>query len=257
LGIKKITANRAMQRYFIEVAYKGTSYAGFQIQQNANTIQAEVEKALHIYYRHTFTLTGSSRTDAGVHALQNFFHFDTEVEITPENAIKAIYHLNSILPADIVVKAIYAVKKTAHCRFDALSRSYQYDIYQQKNPFIQDTAFYYPYKLNELSMQQAAAALVEYTNFQSFAKKNTQVFTYECAIIHSQWDFSPAIITYNVTGNRFLRGMVRGLVGTMLQVGREKITVQDFRNILESREPSKTDFSTPARGLSLHSVKYS
>ncbi len=246
-----------MPRYFIEVSYKGTAYAGFQIQQNANTIQAEVEKALHTYYREKIELTGSSRTDAGVHALQNFFHFNTaQCIIASENAEKAMYHLNAILPCDIVVNAMYEVKEKAHCRFDALSRSYQYNLYQQKNPFLQDTAFYYPYKLNELLMHQAASMLMEYTNFQSFSKKNTQVFTYECTITQSQWFFLPSLICYSVTGNRFLRGMVRGLVGTMLLVGREKITLQDFRKLIENREPSATDFSTPAKGLSLQKVLY-
>jgi tRNA pseudouridine38-40 synthase len=245
-----------MQRYFIEVSYKGTAYAGFQIQQNANTIQAEVEKALHIYYREKIELTGSSRTDAGVHALQNFFHFDIALDIDEAQAKKDIYHLNAIIPVDIVIKSIVQVKQTAHCRFDALSRSYQYDLYQQKDPFLQDTAFYYPYLLNESLMQEAATMLLSHNNFQSFSKKNTQVFTYECVLSKSQWHFSPNLITYNVTGNRFLRGMVRGLVGTMLLVGREKYTLLDFENIIKSREASKTDFSTPAKGLMLQEVKY-
>jgi tRNA pseudouridine38-40 synthase len=245
-----------MQRYFIEVSYKGTAYAGFQIQQNANTIQAEVEKALHIYYKQIFELTGSSRTDAGVHALQNFFHFDTSLEIDELQSKKDIYHLNAIIPADIVVKSIVKVKETAHCRFDAVTRSYQYDLYQQKDPFLQDTAFYYPYLLNEALMHQAATMLLGYRNFQSFSKKNTQVFTYECMLSKSQWNFSPNLITYNVTGNRFLRGMVRGLVGTMLLVGREKYSLEEFESIIKSRESSKTDFSTPAKGLILQEVKY-
>jgi tRNA pseudouridine38-40 synthase len=245
-----------MARYFIEVSYKGTLYAGFQIQQNANTIQEEVEKALHIYYRHKFELTGSSRTDAGVHALQNFFHFDTDLDLNLLNVEKAIYHLNAIVPSDIVIKSIFKVKDTAHSRFDALSRTYQYDLYQQKNPFIHDTAYYYPYALDASAMQQAAAIIMDYTNFQSFAKKNTQVFTYECSIIKSQWRFSSEIINYNITGNRFLRGMVRGLVGTMLLVGKGKYSIQDFINIIESKEPSKTDFSTPAKGLTLQKVAY-
>ncbi len=245
-----------MPRYFIEVSYKGAAYAGFQIQQNANTVQAEVEKALQIYFRHLCSLTGSSRTDAGVHALQNFFHFDIEIEITQSGLEKAIYHLNAILPADIVVKKMYAVNETAHCRFDAVFRSYQYDLYQQKNPFLQHTAYYYPYLLNETLMQQAATIITEYTNFESFAKKNTQVFTYNCIITHSKWVFTNSVISYNVTGNRFLRGMVRGLVGTMLQVGRNKLSLHDFRTIIERKESSKTDFSVPAKGLILQKVDY-
>jgi tRNA pseudouridine38-40 synthase len=245
-----------MARYFIEVAYKGTAYAGFQIQQNANTIQAEVEKALHIYYRHSFELTGSSRTDAGVHAQQNYFHFDTDIVIDNKTAEKALYHLNAILPQDIVIKSLQHVEDDAHCRFDAISRSYEYSIYQSKNPFIEDTAFYFPYALNIDKLNKSAALLIEYSNFQSFSKKNTQVFTYECTLTKSQWTLQNDILLYEVTGNRFLRGMVRGLVGTMLQVGRGKFTIEKFRSIIESKNASDTDFSTPAKGLILKEVKF-
>src|SRR5215468_6016544 len=133
-----------MQRYFLELAYKGTSYSGFQVQHNANTIQAEIENALKILFKETFNLTGSSRTDAGVHALQNFFHLDTTVELTEKN----LYNLNAILPQDIAVKAFYKVDSKAHCRFDAVSREYKYFLYNKKNPFLQDTAYYYPYKVD-------------------------------------------------------------------------------------------------------------
>ncbi len=240
-----------MARYFIEVAYKGTEYAGFQIQQNANTIQAEIQKALHIYIRQVFVLTGSSRTDAGVHANQNYFHFDTDIQIDSD---KTVYHLNAILPISIVVKKIFVVKNDAHCRFDAISRSYIYTIYQNKNPFLTETAFYYPYPLNKSLLDQSANAILGSHNFQAFSKKNTQVHTYQCTILSSEWHFEDNRIIYEVTGNRFLRGMVRGLVGTMLLVGKEKYSLQMFMDILESQTPSKTDFSTPAKGLMLQSV---
>ncbi len=178
-----------MERYFIEVAYKGTAYAGFQIQDNANTIQAEVEKALHIYFRLAITLTGSSRTDAGVHAFQNFFHFDADIQIEANKVAKSIYHLNAILPLDIVIKDIRKVAHTAHCRFDATSRSYTYSIYNHKNPFLFDNAYYYPYPLNIEALQQAASLLLTHTEYQSFAKKNMQVFTYNCHITESNWFF--------------------------------------------------------------------
>ena len=132
-----------MPRYFIEVSYKGTSYSGFQKQQNANSIQEELQKALQIYYKQQFELTGSSRTDAGVHALQNFFHFDTTAVIKDD-----AYNLNAILPSDIVVQRIFPVEDEAHCRFDALSREYLYYIYQHKNPFLQGRACYLPYKVD-------------------------------------------------------------------------------------------------------------
>ena len=241
-----------MPRYFIEVAYKGTAYAGFQVQQNANTIQAEIEKALQIFHRKTFELTGSSRTDAGVHAKQNYFHVDNDIADTQ----KSLYHVNAILPRDIVVKNITKVADDAHCRFDATARSYEYCITTEKNPFLLEQAYHYPFALDIAAMNECAAMLLTYTNFESFAKKNTQVFTHECTISKSKWTAENYILKYNVTGNRFLRGMVRGLVGTMLLVGRGKYSVADFRQIIESHNASKTDFSAPAHGLTLLQVAY-
>ena len=133
-----------MPRFFIEVFYKGTNYSGFQVQENANSIQSEVEKSLSVFFKESFSLTGSSRTDAGVHALSNYFHFDSSLlsSYTPQRLNRAIYNLNAILPADIVIKRIYPVKDDAHCRFDAVSREYKYFIYQQKDPFQSDRAYY-------------------------------------------------------------------------------------------------------------------
>ena len=205
-----------MPRFFIEVAYKGTNYAGFQKQDNANTIQAEVEKALKIYFREDFDLTGSSRTDAGVHARQNYFHFDTQQVPILEDYSKISYHLNAILPADIVVHSLLPVKEDAHCRFDALSRTYQYTIYQKKDPFMQDTAYHYPYKLDFGILSLCASELFNHTDFEAFSKRNTQVYTYMCTILFSEWSFNNNCIQYNVSANRFLRGMVKGMVGTML-----------------------------------------
>jgi tRNA pseudouridine38-40 synthase len=245
-----------MPRYFLEVAYKGTTYAGFQIQENANTIQAEVEKGLLVYFRVPLILTGSSRTDAGVHAFQNFFHFDAKFQIEATAVTKAIYHLNAILPLDIVIKGIIEVKDAAHCRFDALTRSYVYSIYNHKNPFMFDNAYYYPYHLDLTALQDAALLLLSHTEYRSFAKKNTQVFTYKCNILESNWVLKDDVLIYNVTGNRFLRGMVRGLVSTMLLVGKGKYSIADFKCILESDNSAKTDFSAPAKGLTLLNVKF-
>jgi tRNA pseudouridine38-40 synthase len=245
-----------MARYFIEVAYKGTAYSGFQIQQNANTIQAEVEKALHIYYRQVFELTGSSRTDAGVHAQQNYFHFDTALIIDIHAAEKAIYHLNAILPIDIVVKSLKQVAENAHCRFNALSRSYEYSISQIKNPFAIDNAYHFPYSLDITALNTAASLLLTYSNFQSFSKKNTQVVTYDCTLSKSIWIQQNDLLQYQVTGNRFLRGMVRGLVGTMLHVGRGKYSLEKFKSIIENKNNVDVDFSAPAKGLVLKEVAF-
>ena len=235
-----------MPRYFIEVSYKGTAYSGFQTQKNANSVQAEIEKALKVFYKNEFELTGSSRTDAGVHALQNYFHFDAKQPITD-----AAYQLNAILPADIVVKNITEVKTAAHCRFDAVAREYRYYIYNGKDPFIADRAYYYPYTLDLAKLNEAATVLMQYSDFTSFSKRNTQVKSFICAITASEWMLENDRLVYLVKANRFLRGMVKGLVGTMLQVGRGKLTVQQFKAVIESKDSSKADFSVPSHGLFL------
>lgn len=245
-----------MGRYFLEVAYKGTNYAGFQKQHNANTIQAELEKALCIYYRSDFELTGSSRTDAGVHARQNFFHFDTGLFNSDTDFKKDAYHLNAILPLDILVKSIFKVEDGAHCRFDALFRRYEYRIYQQKDPFQQDMAYHYPYKLNRNILEETAAELLNHTDFESFAKRNSQVFTHNCTIISSEWRFNDDHILYRVKANRFLRGMVKGLVGTMLRAATKGHSIEDFRQVILAKDASKAEFAVPSHGLTLIEVGF-
>ncbi|MEI7470721.1 MAG: tRNA pseudouridine(38-40) synthase TruA [Chitinophagaceae bacterium] len=242
-----------MPRYFIQVSYKGTQFSGFQKQDNANSIQAEVEKALAIYFRQAFELTCSSRTDAGVHALDNYFHFDSSEAINLRKTSKG-HGLNSILPAAICIKDIYEVADNAHCRFDPLSRTYQYYIYQHKNPFLQDRAYFYPYTLDIEKLAAAAKALLNHTDFTSFSKRNTQVKTFDCTLFESEWFKEGDCLVYKVRGNRFLRGMVRGLVGTMLQVGRGKTDMEAFNSIIEARDCSKADFSVPPQGLFLMKV---
>lgn len=245
-----------MQRYFIEVAYNGKRYAGFQKQANANTIQAEVEKVLSVFFKSTFNLTGSSRTDAGVHALQNFFHFDTHIEIDGGASSKVVYHLNAMLPEDIVIKDIKLVDGSAHCRFDALSRRYAYRIYKSKNPFLAEQAWYFPYKLDLEAMSLASKVITLHTDFEAFSKRSTQVHTFLCEIQESVWTNKDELLTYHVTANRFLRGMVRGLVGTMLQVGRGKMTLKEFEDVIISKNSSHVNFAVPAHGLTLMEVKY-
>ena len=245
-----------MARYFIEVSYRGTNYAGFQIQQNANSIQAELEKALGVFFKADFQLTGSSRTDAGVHAIQNYFHFDSDILPQDELLERIVYNINAILPEDIVVKTIKEVNHDAHCRFDAVGRIYRYYVYQTKNPFVADRAFYYPFKLDIVLLQQAAAVLLEYQDFTSFSKKNTQVKTFICKLSQSYWEESDNMLIYTVDGNRFLRGMVRGLVGTMLKVGTRKMSLDEFRQVILSKDCSNADFSVPPQGLFLEQVLY-
>jgi tRNA pseudouridine38-40 synthase len=253
-------------RYFIETSYKGTAYSGFQVQQNANTIQAEIEKALSVFFKQKFTLTGSSRTYAGVHALQNYFNFDTvdslpglqrSLEGTDAKQLKeSVYHLNAILPRDIVIKRIFPVGNEAHCRFDALWREYKYFIYHHKDPFLEDRAFYFPYKIDKEALAGCATAIKNHADFTSFSKRNTQVKSFLCDIQKSEWRDEGDTLVYTVRSNRFLRGMVKGLVGTMLRAATGKISVREFQEIISSRDCTKADFSVPSHGLFLVEVKF-
>lgn len=241
-----------MNRYFIEVSYNGSSYAGFQVQENAHTVQAELEKVMGIIFRSDIKLTGSSRTDAGVHALQNYFHFDTELEIRQGS----VYNLNALLPGDLAVKNILPVAPGAHSRFDAVSREYRYHLYAHKDPFLLGRAYYFPYQLDMTVMRDAASLLMEYHDFTSFSKRNTQVRTFNCTLLDSRWEVSTGGCTYFVKGNRFLRGMVRALTGTMLRLGRGKGDLRGFRSIIEARDCTQADFSVPPHGLYLERVNY-
>lgn len=249
-----------MPRYFLEVSYKGTNYRGFQVQKNANSIQAEVEKAFHILQRETITLTGSSRTDAGVHALQNFFHFDIGDPLPPGTGMPGksqfVYKINAILPGDIVIKRLIPVAESANCRFDTIFREYKYYIYGSKNAFLNDRAFYFPYKLDVGLLKEAAGIAKEYSDFTSFSKRNTQVKTFVCRIIESEWYHEDGCLVYHVIADRFLRGMVRALVATMLKVGRLKLTIADFKSIIEAKDCTQASFAVPGHGLFLVKVAY-
>ena len=241
-----------MSRYFIEVCYDGAGYGGFQIQANHNTIQGELQKALQTLYRASIDLSGASRTDAGVHAYQNYFHFDTELPVLE----KHIYNLNAILPNSIVVKSIHAVPLEAHARFDAIHRSYIYKIHTQKDPFLEGRSWFYPFPIDLELMQQAANTLLTQTQFESFSKKNTQVNTFDCTISKALWVQNGNEISFHIDSNRFLRGMIRGLVGTMLMVGRGQIDLVEWQSIIDARDEQRVDFSTPAHGLYLSAIQY-
>ena len=249
-----------MPRYFIDVSYLGTNYSGFQSQHNANTIQREIERALFVLSKEKIVLTGSSRTDTGVHALQNFFHFDCTERVEEWKGMTSLaqlaYKLNALTPVDIAVKKVIAVSDDAHCRFDAINRKYKYYIYRRKDPFLFDRAYYFPYRLDEEKMQQAAKLLLSYTDFSSFSKRNTQVKSFNCKISESQWFWEDDCLVYQVTANRFLRGMVRGLVATLLLTGRNRISVNDFKYIIESRDSTRANFAVPGKGLYLVAVTY-
>jgi tRNA pseudouridine38-40 synthase len=241
-----------MPRYFLEVSYKGTAYSGFQVQANAGSIQAEIEKAFSVFYRREVIMTGASRTDTGVHARQNYFHFDFEETMAPET----LYRLNAILPADICIRGINEMPEAYHCRFDAESREYRYYIYSKKDPFQADRAYFYPYPLDWTLLEEVAVRLMEFTDFTSFSKRNTQVNHFRCNILESQWVKEGGQSYYRIRANRFLRGMVRGLTGTMLLVGRGQITLTQFEEILAGKDPARVNFNVPAKGLFLERIRY-
>lgn len=248
-----------MPRYFLEVAYKGTNYSGFQIQKNANSIQSEIERALQVFFKYPVGLTGASRTDAGVHAVQNYFHFDLHEPGTVLPAGKAAdvaYRLNAILPWDITISNLLAVQDTAHCRYDAVEREYKYYIYSKKNPFLKDNAYFFPYRLQPELLKAGAGIIAGQYNFTSFCKRSTQVKNYICRINTSHWVKDGDRLVYTVSADRFLRGMVRGLVATMLRMGRGIINEEDLKNIFAANDCRKADFSVPAHGLFLNRIRY-
>jgi tRNA pseudouridine38-40 synthase len=238
-----------MARYFIEVAYKGTAYSGFQVQENATTIQSELEKALFTLHRQPIHLTGSSRTDAGVHALQNYFHFDYKA-VHPQ----AVYKLNAILSPDIAVRNIHLMSEQAHARFDAVSRRYIYKLHRRKNPFLQNLSLFYPYKLDLELLQEGAGYIKSQQNFFAFSKTNTQVKNFNCQISRCEWQVEGEELHFLIEGNRFLRGMVRLITATLLKLGRGVLSQNDLESLFT--EQKKAGYSVPAHGLYLEAVCY-
>ena len=241
-----------MQRYFIEVRYGGAGLSGFQVQENASTVQGLLERAIEIYIRKRVVLTGSSRTDGGVHARQNFFHFDWEEKIQGDWG----YHLNALLPEGIAVRGIYAMPEGAHCRFDAIGREYVYTIYHRKDPFQEGWGWQYPYPLEVERLMAAAARVKGLHDFRAFCKRGAQVKTYLCDIEQSVWEMGDECWRYRVRGNRFLRGMVRALVGGMVRVGRGQLTEEVWGKMIDEGVGNGVQWLAPAEGLVLERVLY-
>ena len=240
-------------RYFIELSYKGTHYHGWQIQPNANSIQEELQKALGKILQEEISVVGAGRTDAGVHASQMFAHFDSEEKLSEDMS----YKLNSILPNDIVVHSLFEVSSEKHARFDAIERSYEYKIWLGRNPFLLDTTWQlYQQELDFQKMNEAAKLLLEYTDFECFSKVKTDVRTFNCSVTHAEWKLEGQSLTFYITANRFLRNMVRAIVGTLIEVGQGTKTIEDFRKVIESKKRSEAGLSVPAQGLFLTSVRY-
>lgn len=240
-------------RYFIQLAYNGTHYHGWQYQPNASSVQETLNKAFSVILKSDINLMGAGRTDTGVHAKEMYAHFDFD------NAFdipSLIHKLNSYLPKDIVIYAIIPVDTEAHCRFDATKRTYEYYINTVKNPFLQELSWHFNHQLDVDLMNEAAQLLLKHTDFQCFSKVNTDVNTFDCTIFEAYWKKEKDCLIFTISANRFLRNMVRAIVGTLVNIGLHKITLDDFSAIIESKNREKAGFSVPAHGLYLTKIEY-
>ena len=240
-------------RYFIEFAYNGKNYHGWQYQPHSISVQETLNKALSTLLRKEIDATGAGRTDTGVHAKQMYAHFDTEDALDGDNLTQK---LNSFLPKDIVIYRLIPLHDDAHARFDAASRTYEYHIHTYKDAFINEGSWYHFHPLDVDAMSEAAKVLFEYKDFKCFSKTHTDVRTYNCDIKEAFWKQEGSHLVFTITADRFLRNMVRAIVGTLVNVGLGKITVNDFRNVIESRDRNQAGFSVPAHGLYLTKVIY-
>lgn len=240
-------------RYFLELSYNGKAYHGWQNQPNAISVQEVIEKALTLLLNTKIAIFGAGRTDAGVHAKQMYAHFDSEENINIE---ELAYKLNSFLPKDIAIHDIFEVQKDTHARFDALSRTYHYNISTSKNVFDYDFSYQIQKRLDVDAMNEACNILFKYKDFQCFSKSNTDVKTYNCDIKEAFWRVNNDKLTFIITADRFLRNMVRAIVGTMVNIGLGKLNPNELHNIIKSKNRGNAGFSVPANGLYLVDIKY-
>ena len=242
-------------RFFITFSYNGTRYCGWQRQPNGIAVQEELEKALSTILRTPIELTGAGRTDAGVHALNMVAHFDIADDTTVDSQ-RLINNLNSLLPYDIAAKNVERVTDEAHARFDALSRKYEYHIITHKNPFLKEQACRIHFPLNIELMNEAAKVLFEYEDFPSFSKLHTDVKTNNGTIMEAYWERRGEELVFTIKANRFLRNMVRAIVGTLIDVGRERLTLEGFRQVIEAKNRCSAGHSVPACGLYFIKAEY-
>ncbi|MCW3102096.1 MAG: tRNA pseudouridine synthase [Bacteroidetes bacterium] len=245
-----------MPRYFIQLSYNGTAYHGWQVQENTKlTVQETLNEMLSRLLNQAVSVTGCGRTDTGVHAKDFYAHFDADADLLSTKE-KWIFRFNQALPADIAISAVYRVKDDANSRFDAVSRTYEYRISRKKDPFGIDAAWFLYGHLDMDAMNKAAALLFDHTDFSSFAKSNTQSFTNNCRIYKAEWNEEGDLLVFTISADRFLRNMVRAIVGTLAEVGKGKMSTEEFTAVIESRNRSNAGFSVPACGLYLARVAY-
>ncbi len=240
-------------RYFVELAYDGTNYHGWQMQPNAISIQQVLQEQFSVLFQQKIAITGCGRTDTGVHARQFFAHFDLHESIDLD---KACFALNNMLPPDIGLKRIFQVHEEAHSRFDAISRTYQYFIHYSKDPFVRYTSYKCRRELDIDRMNAASKLLFNYQDFTSFSKIQTDTKTNNCEMMQAYWEPFGRGVVFTVQANRFLRNMVRAIVGTMLDVGWYKISPDQVGQIVEAKDRSAAGTSVPAHGLFLTQIKY-
>ncbi len=244
----------SISRYFITLSYSGKNYFGWQSQPGGNTVQDELNKALSTLLKEDIIVTGAGRTDTGVHARYFVAHFDTSVKI--DNKEQLLYNLNGILPVDIAVKKISEVEKEKHARFDAVSRTYKYFISKEKDPFKLNTHQFIYSKLDINKMNEASAILFNYTDFTSFSKLHTDVKTNNCKMMQAEWEETVNELVFTIKADRFLRNMVRSIVGTLIDVGFGKLTIDEFKQIIEKKDRGEAGASVPAKGLFLWDIEY-
>lgn len=240
-------------RFFIEISYNGKNYHGWQTQPHDVSIQQVIEQAFATIFQRKIEIVGAGRTDAGVHARQLFAHFD--LEPTDSNT-QLVYKLNALLPPDIAVHNCFRVKDDAHARFDAQLRTYRYYLIWNKNPFLHDFAYRVPKKPEVEKMSEAAEILLQYTNFQCFSKSKTDVKTYLCKLTKASWEEKDDQLIFTITADRFLRNMVRAIVGTLLEVGFNNLSSDQLHQIIASKNRSQAGKSVPAQGLFLEQITY-
>lgn len=241
-------------RYFADISYKGTAYHGWQNQPNAISVQEVVERSLSKLLRQPMSVVGAGRTDTGVHASFYVLHFNVASEIADLTTFT--YHLNCVLPADIAVSRIYPVADNAHARFDAVSRQYKYYVSLRKDCFRSEFAAQITTDLDVDQMNMAAKLLLEHIDFTTFCKRHSDTKTNICHVNEATWSVDVDVLVFTISADRFLRNMVRAIVGTLLDVGRGKLSVEDFGDIIESRDLSRSSSSAPAQGLFLTDVRY-